>query len=72
MNDARKGLLLDLLVTASAMLQSLLPLWWVHGAGAEAIQRIAAPMIGGPITSTILTLKILPAIYSLWRGRQVE
>jgi hypothetical protein len=41
-------------------------------AGAEAIQRIAAPMIGGLVTSTILTLEIVPAIYSLWRGRQVE
>ena len=40
--------------------------------GAEAIQRIAAPMIGGLITSSVLTLEIVPAIYSLWRGRQVE
>ncbi|MFZ2655303.1 MAG: efflux RND transporter permease subunit [Victivallales bacterium] len=51
---------------------ALLPALWAHGAGAEAIQRIAAPMIGGLITSTILTLEIVPAIYSLWRGREVE
>ena len=51
---------------------ALLPAMWAHGAGAEAIQRIAAPMIGGLITSTILTLEIVPAIYSLWRGREVE
>jgi Cu(I)/Ag(I) efflux system membrane protein CusA/SilA len=51
---------------------ALLPALWAHGAGAEAIQRIAAPMIGGLITSTILTLEIVPAIYSIWRGRQVE
>ena len=38
----------------------------------DVIQRIAVPMIGGLITSTILTLEIVPAIYSLWRGRQVE
>jgi hypothetical protein len=50
----------------------LVPALWAHGAGAEAIQRIAAPMIGGLITSTILTLEIVPAIYSIWRGRQVE
>jgi len=50
----------------------LVPALWAHGAGAEAIQRIAAPMIGGLITSTILTLEIVPAIYSLWRGRQVQ
>jgi hypothetical protein len=48
------------------------PALWAHGAGAEAIQRIAAPMIGGLVTSTILTLEIVPAIYSLWRGRQVQ
>jgi len=36
------------------------------------MQRIASPMIGGLITSSILTLEIVPAIYSLWRGRQVE
>ncbi|MEI8246232.1 MAG: efflux RND transporter permease subunit [Lentisphaerota bacterium] len=51
---------------------ALLPALWAHGAGAEAIQRIAAPMIGGLITSTILTLEIVPAIYSIWRGCQVE
>jgi Cu(I)/Ag(I) efflux system membrane protein CusA/SilA len=51
---------------------ALLPALWAHGAGAEAIQRIAAPMVGGLITSTILTLEIVPAIYSIWRGRQVE
>ncbi|MFZ2654524.1 MAG: efflux RND transporter permease subunit [Victivallales bacterium] len=51
---------------------ALLPALWAHGAGAEAIQRIAAPMIGGLITSTILTLEIVPAIYSIWRGREVE
>ena len=41
---------------------ALLPALWAHGAGAEAIQRIAAPMVGGLITSTILTLEIVPAI----------
>jgi hypothetical protein len=50
----------------------LVPALWAHGAGAEAIQRIAAPMVGGLVTSTILTLEIVPAIYSLWRGREVE
>ena len=49
-----------------------MPALWAHGASAEAIQRVAAPMIGGLVTSTILTLEIVPAIYSLWRGRQVE
>ncbi|MFA6563677.1 MAG: efflux RND transporter permease subunit [Verrucomicrobiia bacterium] len=60
------------LMTVSMVTLGLVPALWAHGAGAEAIQRIAAPMIGGLITSTILTLEIVPAIYSLWRSRQVE
>ena len=60
------------LMTVSMVTLGLVPALWAHGAGAEAIQRIAAPMIGGLITSTVLTLEIVPAIYSLWRGRQVE
>ncbi len=59
------------LMTVAMITLGLLPALWAQGAGAEAIQRIAAPMIGGLITSTILTLEIVPAIYSLWRGRQV-
>lgn len=59
------------LMTVMTMLMGLLPLLWSHGAGADVMQRIAAPMIGGLITSSILTLEIVPAIYSLWRGRQV-
>ena len=60
------------LMTVSMITLGLVPALWAHGAGAEAIQRIAAPMVGGLITSTILTLEIVPAIYSLWRGRQVQ
>jgi hypothetical protein len=59
------------LMTVAMVTLGLVPALWAHGAGAEAIQRIAAPMIGGLITSTILTLELVPAIYSLWRGRQV-
>lgn len=60
------------LMTVCMITLGLVPALWAHGAGAEAIQRIAAPMIGGLITSTILTLEIVPAIYSLWRGRHVQ
>ncbi|MFA6568724.1 MAG: efflux RND transporter permease subunit [Victivallales bacterium] len=60
------------LMVVSTTILALLPALWAHGAGAEAIQRIAAPMVGGLVTSTILTLEIVPAIYSLWRGREVE
>jgi copper/silver efflux system protein len=59
------------LMTVCMITFGLVPALWAHGAGAEAIQRIAAPMVGGLITSTILTLEIVPAIYSLWRRRSI-
>ncbi|MGN6552270.1 MAG: efflux RND transporter permease subunit, partial [Verrucomicrobiota bacterium] len=59
------------LMTVCMITLGLVPALWAHGAGAETIQRIAAPMIGGLITSTILTLEIVPAIYSLWRRREI-
>lgn len=45
----------------------LLPILWGHGAGASVMQRIAAPMVGGMLSSTILTLVVIPAVYSLWQ-----
>ncbi|MGC9035754.1 MAG: efflux RND transporter permease subunit, partial [Verrucomicrobiia bacterium] len=60
------------LMTVSMIIIGLVPALWAEGAGAEAIQRIAAPMVGGLITSTVLTLEIVPAIYSIWRGRSVQ
>ncbi len=58
-------------MTVMCIFMGLLPLMWAHGSGAEVMRRIAAPMIGGIITSTILTLEIVPAIYSFWRQRQL-
>jgi copper/silver efflux system protein len=58
-------------MTVMCILLGLLPLMWAHGSGADVMRRIAAPMIGGVITSTILTLEIVPAIYSFWRQRQL-
>jgi len=49
----------------------LAPILWSHGTGADVMKRIAAPMVGGMITSTILTLVVIPAIYLIWRRRQV-
>ncbi|MDA1080752.1 MAG: CusA/CzcA family heavy metal efflux RND transporter [Gemmatimonadetes bacterium] len=59
------------LMTAVAIMGGLLPILWGSGAGASVMRRIAAPMIGGMVTSTILTLVVIPAIYSLWKGREV-
>jgi len=60
------------MMTVMTMTLGLLPLLWSHGAGADVMKRIAAPMIGGLVTSTILTLLIIPAIYAIWKGRGLK
>jgi len=60
------------IMTVSAIIFGLLPILWGHGAGADVMKRIAAPMVGGMVSSTILTLVVIPAIYSLWKQREVE
>jgi Cu(I)/Ag(I) efflux system membrane protein CusA/SilA len=60
------------LMTVTTMAAGLLPLLWAEGAGAEVMRRIAAPMIGGLLTSAFLTLEVLPVLYTLWRVRQLE
>jgi Cu(I)/Ag(I) efflux system membrane protein CusA/SilA len=57
------------LMTVAAIMLGLLPALWTHGTGAEVMQRIAAPMIGGMVTSTVLTLVVIPVLYYLWRRR---
>jgi Cu(I)/Ag(I) efflux system membrane protein CusA/SilA len=59
------------MMTVTAIIAGLLPIMWSHGTGADMMKRIAAPMIGGMVTSTILTLAVIPAIYALWRGRKL-
>jgi Cu(I)/Ag(I) efflux system membrane protein CusA/SilA len=59
------------LMTVAAIMLGLLPALWSHGAGAEVMQRIAAPMVGGMVTSTVLTLLVIPVLYYLWRRRHV-
>ena len=58
------------MMTVVAIMAGLLPIMWGTGAGSEVMSRIAAPMVGGMISSTILTLAVIPAIYALvkqWR-----
>ncbi|MEO7986348.1 MAG: CusA/CzcA family heavy metal efflux RND transporter [Gemmatimonadales bacterium] len=57
------------LMTVAAIMLGLLPALWSHGTGAEVMQRIAAPMVGGMVTSTVLTLVVIPVIYYIWRRR---
>src|SRR6266545_4161109 len=60
------------MMTVTAIIAGLLPIMWSHGSGADLMKRIAAPMIGGMVTSTILTLAVIPAIYALWRGWEMR
>ena len=52
------------MMTVCAIMAGLLPIMWSHGTGAEVMQRIAVPMIGGMVSSTLLTLIVIPAIYA--------
>jgi Cu(I)/Ag(I) efflux system membrane protein CusA/SilA len=60
------------LMTVVAIMAGLLPIMWSSGAGSEVMSRIAAPMVGGMISSTILTLAVIPAIYALVKGWRLE
>ena len=60
------------MMTVTAIMAGLLPIMWGHGTGSEVMRRIAAPMVGGMVTSTVLTLVVIPAIYYLWKSRHVE
>jgi len=60
------------IMTVSVILAGLVPIMFSHGTGADVMKRIAAPMVGGVITSTILELIIYPAIYLIWRSRELR
>src|SRR5262249_46514170 len=60
------------MMTVAAIMAGLLPIMWSHGAGAEVMQRIAVPMIGGMVSSTLLTLIVIPAIYAVVRGLAIR
>ena len=57
------------LMTVTVIIAGLLPIFFTDGIGADVMRRIALPMVGGMITTTILTLIVIPVIYLLWEGR---
>src|SRR5206468_4037892 len=57
------------LMTVLAIMLGLIPALWIQGSGASVMKRIAAPMVGGMVTSTALTLVVIPVLYYLWRRR---
>jgi copper/silver efflux system protein len=60
------------MMTVVTTIAALLPIMWATGTGAEVMRRIAAPMVGGMVSSTILTLVVIPAIYMIVKARQVR
>ncbi|HEU5070768.1 MAG TPA: efflux RND transporter permease subunit [Verrucomicrobiae bacterium] len=54
-------------MTAAVIIAGLLPILWSHGTGADVMKRIATPMVGGVVTSTLMELMVYPAIFYLWR-----
>jgi Cu(I)/Ag(I) efflux system membrane protein CusA/SilA len=59
------------MMTVTAIIAGLAPILWGGGTGADVMKRIAAPMVGGMVTATLLTLAVIPAIYFLWRNWEV-
>jgi copper/silver efflux system protein len=59
-------------MTIAVIIAGLLPIMWSHGAGADVMKRIAAPMVGGVVTSGIMELLVYPVIFYLWRGRGLD
>ncbi|MBD3223130.1 MAG: CusA/CzcA family heavy metal efflux RND transporter, partial [Caldithrix sp.] len=60
------------LMTVFTTMIGLMPILWGVGAGSQTMKRIAAPMVGGLVSSTLLTLIVIPAIYYLWKIRQLN
>jgi Cu(I)/Ag(I) efflux system membrane protein CusA/SilA len=59
------------MMTVVAIMAGLVPILWSTGTGSEVMQRIAVPMIGGMVSSTVLTLIVIPAVYGLIKGWQL-
>ena len=59
-------------MTACVIIGGLAPILWSHGTGADVMKRIATPMVGGVVTSTMMELLVYPAIYYLWRSRGLK
>jgi Cu(I)/Ag(I) efflux system membrane protein CusA/SilA len=69
--DGAVGRLRPKVMTVATIILGLMPILWGHGTGSEVMKRIAVPMVGGMVTSTLLTLVVIPALYLLWRSRSL-
>jgi Cu(I)/Ag(I) efflux system membrane protein CusA/SilA len=60
------------LMTVLTMMIGLMPVLWSSGTGADVMKRIAAPMVGGLVTSFVLELLVYPAVFAIWKGRELR
>jgi Cu(I)/Ag(I) efflux system membrane protein CusA/SilA len=60
------------IMTATAIIAGLLPILWSTGTGADVMKRIAAPMVGGVVTSVLLELLVYPIVYYLWKSKELK
>ncbi len=61
-----------IMMTVAAIIAGLLPIMLGGGTGSEVMRRIAAPMVGGMVSATILTLVVIPAAYMVWKSRFIN
>ncbi len=61
-----------IMMTVSAIIAGLLPIMMGGGTGSEVMRRIAAPMVGGMLSATLLTLVVIPAVFLVWKGRSLR
>jgi Cu(I)/Ag(I) efflux system membrane protein CusA/SilA len=59
-------------MTVVTIIAGLFPIMWSTGAGADVMKRIAAPMVGGSITSLVLEMLVYPVIFFIWRARSLD
>jgi len=61
-----------IMMTVAAIVAGLLPIMLGTGTGSEVMRRIAAPMVGGMVSATVLTLLVVPAAFLIWRSGQIK
>ena len=59
-------------MTVCVILAGLTPIFLTEGIGSDVMRRIAMPMVGGMVSTTILTLVVIPVVYYLWEGRRFK
>lgn len=70
--EGASRMLRPMLMAAGANILGLMPVMWATGTGADTMKRIAAPMIGGLVTTILLTMFVVPAVYAIWKGLELR